>query len=134
MGAWSVNVFQRKAFAMLDRRRDHRGRTYLGGQIAFNNRWCTIDCLVRNMSQRGAKLEFPEPVLVPSELDLIIPLRGYSRRVRVIWKQAKALGVSFADTSDGTVVPIELARQIRKLKAERDMLARRVRDLSESPI
>lgn len=119
---------------MLDRRREHRGRTYLGGQIAFNNRWCTIDCLVRNVSQSGARLEFPLPVLVPSELDLIIPVKGYSRRVRVVWKQATTLGVAFTDTNTGTVVPIELARQIRKLKAERDKLAQRVKDLSESPI
>lgn len=119
---------------MLERRREHRGRTYLGGQVAFNNRWCTIDCLVRNMSESGARLEFPQPVLVPNDLDLIISTRGYSRRVRVVWKHAKALGISFVDRVGGTVIPIELARQMRKLKAERDMLARRVKDLSESPI
>lgn len=119
---------------MLDRRNEHRGRTYLGGQIAFNNRWSTIDCLVRNMSESGARIEFANPVLVPSDLELIIPLRGNSRRVRVVWRQAKALGISFVDKDAGTVFPIEAARQIRKLKAERDMLARRVRDLSESAI
>lgn len=119
---------------MLDRRSERRGRTYLGSKVAFNNRWCTIDCLVRNMSQGGAKLEFPHPVLVPRELDLIIPLKGNSRRVQVVWKRDKALGVSFVDTSADMAVPIELARQIRKLKAERDKLAQRVRDLSESSI
>lgn len=119
---------------MLDRRREHRGRTYLGGQVAFNNRWCTVDCLVRNVSRSGAKLEFAEPVLVPGELDLIIPMKGDSRRVQVVWRRAKTLGVSFVDEDWGTVIPIDVARQIRKLKEERDMLARRVRDLSDSPI
>lgn len=118
---------------MLDRRREHRGRTYLGGRVAFNNRWCTIDCLVRNMSRDGAKLEFVNPVLVPDELDLIIPSRGDSRRVQVVWRRPTTLGVSFADKA-GTVIPIDAARQIRKLREERDMLARRIRDLSESPI
>lgn len=119
---------------MLDRRGERRGRTYLGGQVAFNDRWCTIDCLVRNMSRSGARLEFPNTVLVPSDVELLIPLRGNSRRAHVIWKQPRALGISFLDEDTGTVVPIEVARQIRKLKAERDMLARRVRELSESPI
>ena len=83
----------------------------MGGQIAFNNRWCTIDCLVRNMSASGAKLDFSDPVQVPSELDLLIPLRGHSRRVKVVWRQAKSLGVSFVEKRDtGTVVPIEVAR------------------------
>jgi len=119
---------------MLDRRREHRGRTYLGGQVAFNNRWCTIDCLVRNMSQTGAKIEFAHAVLLPSEFDLIVSQKGDSRRVCVIWRQATALGVSFADPDAGAVVPIEWARQMRKLKTERDMLARRVRDLNGSSI
>lgn len=119
---------------MFDRRREHRGRTYLGSQVAFNNRWSTIDCLVRNMSQTGAKIEFAHAVLLPSEFELIIPQKGNSRRVRVVWRQATALGVSFVDPDAGTVVPIEWARQMRKLKTERDMLARRVRDLSESSI
>ncbi len=120
---------------MLDRRKEHRGRTYLGGQIAFNNRWCTIDCLVRNMSESGAKLDFSDPVQVPSELDLLIPLKGHSRRVKVVWRQAKSLGISFVEEKDtGMVVPIEVARQIRKLKDERDMLARRVRELTEPVI
>ncbi|MBS1167482.1 MAG: hypothetical protein H6R00_3507 [Proteobacteria bacterium] len=119
---------------MFDRRSERRGRTYLGGQVAFNNRWSTFDCLVRNMSQSGARIEFARPVMVPDEFDLLIPLRGNSRRARVVWKEATALGISFLDPDLGAVVPIELARQIRKLKAERDMLARRVRDLSESAI
>ena len=105
----------------------------MGGKIAFNNRWCTIDCLVRNMSEGGAKLEFAEPVQVPGELDLIIPMKGDSRRVQVVWRRAKTLGITFVDKA-GTVIPIDAARKIRKLKEERDMLARRVRELSESPI
>jgi cell division protein FtsB len=38
------------------------------------------------------------------------------------------------DRYAATVLPIEAARQIRKLKAERDMLARRIKELSDSPI
>ena len=119
---------------MFDRRGEHRGRTYLGGQVAFNNRCSTIDCLVRNMSQSGAKIEFARAVLVPSEFELIIPQRGNSRRAHIVWREAKALGISFLDPDVGAVIPIEVARRIRKLKAERDMLAQRVRELTGSTI
>lgn len=119
---------------MFDRRGEHRGRTYLGGQVAFNNRCSTIDCLVRNMSQSGAKIEFPRAVLVPSEFELIIPQRRNSRRVRIVWREAKALGVAFVDPDAGTLIPIEVARRMRKLKAERDMLAQRIRELTGSAI
>lgn len=118
---------------MPERRREHRTRTYLGGRIAFNNRWSTIGCVVRNLSENGAMLEFAEPAFVPSDLDLIIPLRGDSRQARVVWRNATALGLSFADRDADTVVSLEAERQIRRLKAERDLLARRVRELIGEP-
>jgi len=117
---------------MLDRRNEQRSRTYRGGQVAFNNRWSTMECLVRNLSEGGARIEFAEPAFIPDDLDLIVPLRGYSTSVRVVWRQARAMGVSFVEKNTGTIIPIEVARQIRKLKTERDMLARRVKELSGS--
>jgi len=116
---------------MLERRHERRSRTYLGGQVAFNNRWSTMECLVRNLSEGGASLEFAEPSFLPDDLELIIPLRGCSSTARVVWRGARTLGVSFVERNSGKVVPIEVARQIRKLKAERDVLARRVKELSE---
>jgi hypothetical protein len=56
---------------MRERRQYRRGRTYLGGRLAFNNQYCMIDCLVRNMSRNGAKLVFQGTVLLPGEFELI---------------------------------------------------------------
>ena len=86
------------------------------------------------MSESGAKIEFARAVFIPGEFELIIPQKGNSRRVRIVWREARALGVSFVDPDVGAVIPIEVARQIRKLKAERDMLAQRVRELTGSVI
>src|ERR1700733_2194392 len=116
---------------MQDRRAEHRGRTYLGSTAAFNNRCSTIDCLVRNMSQNGAKLVFTHPVAIPGEFDLMIPRKGDSRRAKIIWRQEFEAGVVFLDANKGTVVSIETARRMRKLEAERDALERRVAALSE---
>ena len=117
---------------MLERRQERRGRTSLGGSVAFNNRWSTMECLVRNMSSRGARLEFAEPAFLPDDLDLIIPLRGDSRRVRIVWREQRSVGVAFVAQDSATVIPIETAREIRKLKDERDALARRVRQLTDT--
>lgn len=116
---------------MLERRNERRRPTYLGGQVAFNNRWSTMECVVRNLSEGGARLDFAEPAFLPDDLELIIPLRGVTSSVRVVWRDARSLGVSLAERITRTIIPIEAARQIRKLKAERDVLARRVRELSE---
>ncbi|MDR3462042.1 MAG: PilZ domain-containing protein [Beijerinckiaceae bacterium] len=116
---------------MQERRKTHRGRTYLGSTIAFNNRCSTIDCMVRNMSQNGAKLVFAHPVTCPDEFDLMIPQKGDSRRVRIVWRQEMEAGVVFLASNVGTVVSIETARRMRALEAERASLARRVATLSE---
>jgi hypothetical protein len=116
---------------MRERRRDQRLRTYLGGRITFNNRFSTMDCLVRNMSRKGARLVFAGPVVLPFEFDIQIHNKGESRTGRVVWCSETHVGISLVEPECATVVSIETARRIRKLEAERDALARRVAELSE---
>lgn len=116
---------------MEDRRKTFRGRTYLGGQIAFNGRRSTADCLVRNLTSEGAKIVFSSPPTIPDEFDLIISHKGYSRRTRIAWRREMDAGVVFLPSDAVTVVPLGVARKIRRLEVEREELARRVARLSE---
>ena len=116
---------------MQERRKLNRGRTYLGGRIVFNNRSSTLDCLVRNLSQDGAKIVFADGVAVPAEFDVMIHKRDESRRARVIWRDATQAGVVFLHATLDNVVSIEAALKLRKLDAEREALARRVAQLIE---
>jgi hypothetical protein len=116
---------------MRERREYQRGRTYLGGRLAFNNQYCTIDCLVRNMSQNGAKLAFEGTVLLPGEFDLMLPQKGESRRARVVWRQQDEAGITFLQPAGQGVVSIEMARRVKKLEADRAALAARVAELTE---
>ncbi len=118
---------------MQERRSFHRGRTYLSGQIIFNNRFSTLDCLVRNMSQIGAKLIISSTLMVPGEFDLHVPKKGNSRRARLIWRSDTEMGVALVHGGDSRVVSIEAARRIKGLEADRDALAKRVAELSEHP-
>jgi PilZ domain len=116
---------------MLDRRKFHRDRTYLGGRIAFNNRCSTFDCLVRNLSQDGARIVFSNTAIVPSVFDVTIHRKGESRRARVVWRDETQAGILFLHADDEKIVSIETVQRIRKLEAERSALARRVAQLSE---
>lgn len=118
---------------MQERRSFHRGRTYLSGRIIFNNRFSTMDCLVRNMSQSGAKLIISSTVMVPVEFDLLVHNKGDSRRARLIWRSDTEMGIALIPAGGGSVVSIETARRIRTLEANRDALAKRVAELSEHP-
>lgn len=116
---------------MQERRTGRRDRTYLGGQVAYNDRQSTLDCLVRNVSQNGAKIVFAHTALIPSVVDVLIPKKGGSRRARIVWRDDKQAGVAFLQSDSSAVVSIESARRIKRLEADRDTLARRVAQLSE---
>lgn len=112
---------------MTERRKEHRLRSYLGGQIAFNHRRSTMDCLVRDVSARGARLAFPGPVTTPDEFDLHIPHREERHRVRVVWRQEGVVGVGFAPKDTGAApISLEQARRVRALEAENAALRQRL--------
>ncbi len=116
---------------MQERRNFHRGRTFLSGRITFNNRFSTMDCLVRNLSQNGAKLIISSPVMIPHEFDIHIHKRGDSQRARLIWRSDIEMGIALIHAGGSSVVSIETARRIRTLEADRDALAKRVAELNE---
>jgi hypothetical protein len=118
---------------MQERRSKWRARTYYGGVIAFNNRQSTMDCVVRNFSDDGAKLVFANTATIPNEVDLKIPQKEQSYRVRVVWRGALEAGVRFLNepVSNGPI-PFDWARRLRKCEQERAALRQRVQDLSSA--
>ncbi len=77
-----------------ENRQTQRRTTLKGGRIVFNAGRSTIDCKVRNLSPRGAKLQVASVVGIPDTFDLV--LDGTSRQpCRVAWRTLKELGVEF---------------------------------------
>jgi hypothetical protein len=73
-----------------------RARALKTGRIIFNKRSSTIDCTVRNLTVRGAKLLVGSQVGVPERFDLAIVPDGGSRPCKVIWRKDGEIGVEFA--------------------------------------
>ncbi len=73
-----------------------RARTLKLGKIIFNNRCSTIDCTVRNLTVRGAKLIVGTQIGIPEAFDLRFAADGSSRSCKVIWRKEGELGVEFA--------------------------------------
>jgi hypothetical protein len=83
---------------LTDQQADHRAtqrRLILkGGRIVFNGGRSTVDCTVRNLSAKGAKLLVASVVGIPETFDLLID--GSSRQpCTVAWRRLKELGVEF---------------------------------------
>jgi hypothetical protein len=90
-----------------------------------------MDCLVRNMSGAGAKLDFSGAVTIPDEVDLTITRRAETLRARIIWRRGDEAGVAFRRPRPGAeVVRIDVARRLRTSEAEKAALQRRIDELS----
>ena len=99
---------------MLDRRQHPRSRVYYGGLVAFNARNSTLDCVVRNFSQRGAKINFENSAMLPDEVDFEVARRGLSCLARLVWRDQNVAGLMFSEAREmGDVVSLDWARKLR---------------------
>lgn len=80
--------------AETEKRAAQRRTILKGGHIVFNGGRSTIDCTVRNLSPKGAKLLVTSAFGIPDTFDLLV--QGNSRQpCRVAWRKAKEIGVAF---------------------------------------
>jgi hypothetical protein len=103
-----------------ERRRTARQKSFLRGMIYFNNRRNAVDCLIRDISQYGARLIFSDSVTTPDALDLYIPQKEQTLRVNVIWRHGQEVGVAFAQPAqvDPAAESGGLAERVAKLELE----------------
>ena len=80
---------------MNERRTLARHKTFIKGRIYFNNRLSSMDCIVRDITDRGARLEASESVLLPDAFELYLPNKDEHFFARVEWRKGSHLGVSW---------------------------------------
>ena len=120
---------------MAERRIATRTRSFLQGRIFFNSRRSSVDCLIRDYSETGAKLKFSESITVPEAIELYIPNREVIHRARVQWRAGDEMGVAFGtEVESPSIAPsmpagTELTTRIAKLEAECVALRRIVNEL-----
>jgi hypothetical protein len=86
---------------MSERRRILRQKSFLQGRVFFNNRRSSIDCLIRDFSDLGARLKFSSAVTTPDVVELHVPNKDETYRARVQWRNGDEIGVSFDDYGAG---------------------------------
>lgn len=72
-----------------------RMRSMLRGQIIFNNRFSTMDCVVRDISPTGARLQLAGDDVLPPIFELSLPLRSRRHKAEVVWRRGTECGVRF---------------------------------------
>jgi PilZ domain-containing protein len=115
---------------MLDRRQTIRPRVYYGGLIAFNTRNSTMECVVRNFSDLGAKVEFENTALLPDEVDFVIRRRALCRQAWIVWRRDNQAGLAFRHPRPSSApIPLDLAIRLRAGERARKELLRRIEQL-----
>lgn len=125
---------------MDERRHTPRHRTFLQGRVFYNSRRQSADCIIRELTDDGARLSFTDPVALPHAFELHIPNRDQTIRVEIAWNHGTDVGVSFVkyDSHAGaTLAPAAqvglveqtLQERVEKLEKELGALRRRLSEL-----
>ena len=78
-----------------DRRGATRRRVLKAGIVAFNGRHSTMPCVVRDLSDTGARLLVTSSIGVPDTFELIIELDGIEANCEVVTRTAREVRVKF---------------------------------------
>ena len=114
---------------MRDRRESVRDKVMFGGIAEIGEHGTTRECIVRNISDRGATIEFSNVDELPREqLSLRIARKGRSFMAKVVWWRDNFVGVAFRAESPAEPVS-DLAERLRKSEIKKRQLQRRIDDL-----
>jgi hypothetical protein len=79
---------------MYERRSEHRRLVLKRGRVLVPGR-PAYECLVRDLTQGGARLEFKAPVLLPAEVMLCLVSTDLTIPAVCIWQRRLEAGVRF---------------------------------------
>jgi hypothetical protein len=117
---------------MPDRRQSPRDKVIYGGVAEIGEHGASRDCVVRNISENGAHLEFSNDVRLPKQQILLtIARKGRSVLARIIWWRDNFVGVAFNPESSSELPGSDLAERLRKSEIKKRQLQRRIKQLLE---
>lgn len=110
---------------MEEHRNSLRRRTFLKGRIEFNKGQSSAECLVRDLSETGARIALAGSVMLPDHFDLYLPHKAQTISCRLSWSRNGEIGVRFDDELEETKPGLQLAPEVaKKMKELEDEVAR----------
>ena len=114
---------------MLERRQNPRDKVIYGAVAEVGERGSSRECVVRNISEKGASVEFSSIVNLPKEqISLTIARKGRSFLAKIIWWRDNFVGLAFS--SETPTPPVsDLEERLRKSEQKKRQLQRRIKEL-----
>lgn len=108
---------------MSERRITRRSKSFLRGFVYVSRKRGALSCLIRDLSETGARIIFSDTVTLPDQVELFIPQREQTLRARVTWRRNDEIGLAFAAAAEripdnATPTAGEVAQRVALLEAE----------------
>lgn len=84
-----------KGFDGAERRSDQRHRVLKGGTLHFNKGYSSLECVIRDMSATGARIQMGETFGVPSRFMLSVSGETTRLEATLSWRNSRNIGLSF---------------------------------------
>jgi hypothetical protein len=82
----------------VEKRAVPRQRVLKHGTLAFHGGG-GIDCMVRNISLTGARVDIVNPIGIPAAFTLVIEADQFMRRCHTVWSSDQRIGIAFDQTA-----------------------------------
>jgi hypothetical protein len=79
---------------MQSRRTEHRRRALKQAKAILSD-WTMLDCLLRDLTDEGARLEFAAPVELPATFRVQFVSDNSRRAAELMWQRGQSAGVRF---------------------------------------
>ena len=98
-----------------------RLRTFLKGTLYYDNRRASVECVIRDLSDSGARLAFEHPATVPDCVELDIPSKQQTLRARVQRRSLNEIGIAFEierSAEPRRASDLEIQQRLEAMEAE----------------
>ena len=112
---------------MAERRSSRRSKSFLRGFVYVSRKRGALSCLIRDLSEKGARIIFSDTVTLPDAFELYIPQRDQTLRAKVRWRHKDEIGLAFVTAEqnhagDAQLSENEVVQRVAMLEAEIDAL------------
>src|ERR1700733_1881073 len=116
----------------MEKRDAPRHKCFLRAFVYFEGRGTAVDCVVRDISDIGARLQFDKPLVLSELLDLHIPIKGQSFHAEKRWRNGDQIGVTSRAATKTNADDTGVDRRVERLKTEIGELKKAIKHLQKN--
>jgi hypothetical protein len=115
-----------------ERRAAVRHKSFIQGRIYFNHRRSSMDCVIREFTDIGARLEFSDVAALPDTFEVYVPSKDRYFRAQAVWHKGNNIGVMWMPEGSTHPVPESfysadpIADRVARLEHEMATLRKRL--------